>query len=410
MKKILALSFVLFFTLNLFCQSPEKKTAIQLKTEALKEDSIQDSIDFLKANIELAQSNSDKRAILYFLGNLQEQLGLYTDACKTYVKAAAITASNVNGMKKVSSEQIVLDAVRTSLCSGDWENAQRFLNSSVRSSKNEKIICYVNLYEIWAKLCKAADFSQVQDSLVLLEAYLKMESMSFVKREIAFTLWYLTEKEEYAKILREEFPLSVETGILTGKVQIASVPFWYFVPRANLKNDFTAMKEKLESSNFSSEEKKSENIKQSSEIKSEIKSELKSEKQNAENNKNTNHEKLEETQVSTKKVNLIDKNLSNEEKLQNLVEKSKSENKETLKEKSPELTKVKKRQQVGFYKDKKNALDLVNKLKQKGFNAYTFEEIRSSGTKYTVVVVDENPEETMGKKLKEAGFDCYPIK
>jgi hypothetical protein len=68
-----------------------------------------------------------------------------------------------------------------------------------------------------------------------------------------------------------------------------------------------------------------------------------------------------------------------------------------------------KKQQLGLFKDKKNADEIVQKARAKGFDAYCYSEKRASGTTYFIVAVDENESLTMGKKLKDAGFDCYTI-
>lgn len=78
-------------------------------------------------------------------------------------------------------------------------------------------------------------------------------------------------------------------------------------------------------------------------------------------------------------------------------------------EKQKEKTEKIVRQQLGLFRDKANAEGLIQKLKEKGFSAFITEEIRPSGTKYYLVVVNENAEGTMGTELRNAGFECYPV-
>ncbi len=80
-------------------------------------------------------------------------------------------------------------------------------------------------------------------------------------------------------------------------------------------------------------------------------------------------------------------------------------------EKKGELSTTEKilRQQLGLFREKGNAERLVSNLKQKGFEACITEEVRPSGTKYYLVVVDENKAGTMGNELRNAGFECYPL-
>lgn len=362
-KKVLSFLWILLFATNIFSQTSQssksaqsaqtKKSAESLKNEALNQEAIQDSILYIKNNISACETLADKRSILYFLGKLQEQLGLFSDASKSYASAAGITAGDAKNMPKVSTEQLVLDAVRASLNSGDWETANSYLNSAVRSSKNPEILAYVNLYSVWANLCKATNYEETQDSVQLLKAYSLMNSMSYVKPAILFTLWYLTEDNSYADELKKDFPLSPETGIVNGNVQIASVPFWYFVPKNINSADFS-------NSDFSDSGKKSSET---------------DVKENESGKKNAN--------LSTKSN--FDTNSYEREKKSGVKE------------------------QLGLFRQEKNAVELVEKLRDKNFDAYFYKEKRSSGTTYFIVVVDEDEKLSLGKKLKDAGFDCYRI-
>ena len=134
-------------------------------------------------------------------------------------------------MPKKSSEQLVLDAVRCALSSGDYTTAERYLNSAVRNSNDEAIQARIKLYALWADLCRANVSADLDESVVMLKAYMSLKSMSSVKPAVLLTLWYLTGDTSYAAALKKEFPASLETGIVKGIVQILPAPFWYFLPR-----------------------------------------------------------------------------------------------------------------------------------------------------------------------------------
>ena len=225
---------------------------------------------------------------------------------------------------------LVIGAVRCALCSGDYDTAESYLNSKVRSSADTEVAAYVNLYSVWAELCKAESVEETKDSISLLEAYTQMQSMKCVKSSILLTLWYLTDDRKYSDALEKEFPNSAEYGIITGKVQIMSVPFWYFVPRSAHNSTETSL-----SSSTSS------------------------------------------VSVVTSRPESAKQNI--------------------------------KKQQLGLFREEANANELISRLKSKGFNAYSYTEKRASGTTYYIVVVDENKEGTMGLKLRDAGFECYPV-
>ncbi len=65
--------------------------------------------------------------------------------------------------------------------------------------------------------------------------------------------------------------------------------------------------------------------------------------------------------------------------------------------------------QLGFFKNREYAQDLVNRVEKAGFAARIREEKRPSGATYFSVLVDENESESMGQNLKNAGFECYPV-
>ena len=228
MKKIIAAAILLLSSSLLFSQA--KKSAEEIKKKALAQETVLDTIDYLKNNTENSATASDKRAILYFTATLQEQLGLYTDASLSYAKAAGTGGGQAKNMPKVSTEEIVIAAVRSSLSSGDWEKAESYL-ASVRSSKTEKIAALVNLYTIWCQLCKVSSVKETGDSIAMLRAYSNMQSMKTVRPQVLLTLWYLTDDKNCADILKSQYPDSPETSIVKGSSQIMCVPFWYFVPR-----------------------------------------------------------------------------------------------------------------------------------------------------------------------------------
>jgi len=217
MKKLLLAFCVCVASVSVFAQN--KKSAEIIKKEALKQETVLDSIDYLKRNLDFADTAADTRSLLYYTGTLQEQLGLYTDAGNSYAKAAGIAAHDASNMPKVTSEQLVLNAVRANLCAGNWETADSYLNSAVRNSKNETVSATVKLYSVWSELCKASSVpgADISDSVELLKAYSSMQSMKSVKAQVLFTLWHLTSARVYAEELNREFPLSPEASVANGK-------------------------------------------------------------------------------------------------------------------------------------------------------------------------------------------------
>lgn len=340
MKKIFCFFLTLIFTVAAFSETL-KKSAETLRKESLECDTVQESIEYLKNHMEECASAADKRSLLYFLGTLQEQSGVYTDASHSYAQSAGISAADAKNMPKVTTEQLVLDAVRASLCSGDYETADSYLNSAVRSSKNQAVQAYITLYSVWSSLCRAGEYSEIQDTVALLKAYVTMESLKPVRPELLFTLWYITGERPYGETLLKDYPDSAESLIVKGEAQVMTSPFWYFVPRKNDRGENSA-----------------------------VPAETKAETETVKNTQES----------STSKLNLIERENSGKRKWQ-----------------------------LGLFREKKNALDLAEKARNTGFDAYVYSEKRSNGTVYYITAVDENSEKTTGTLLKNAGFESYPI-
>ena len=207
MKKLVSAVFAIFLSVSVFAA---ELTASFVTNEAAKKESVGESVSYLKTQIFKMTVASEKRAAYVFLASLQEQMALYDDAQKSYAQAAAISAGNAEGMPKKSNEQIVLDAVRCALSAGDFATADNYLNSAVRNSKNPEVQAYIKLYTQWSALCKADKVEDIQEPVVMLQAYLKVESMNAVKPAVLLTLWYVTGDKSYSQQISKLYPKSIE--------------------------------------------------------------------------------------------------------------------------------------------------------------------------------------------------------
>ena len=363
MKKIIATLIFSALALSSFSQ---ELTAKKLADEAVAKKSPEKALAYISAEINKITVPAEKRAAYTFLGSLQESMSKYADAQKSYATAAGIAGGNADGMPKKSSERLVVDAIRCALSAGDYENAENYLNSAVRNSKNPEIQAYIKLYEQWSSLCKAETVSDTIEPIAMLKAYLEIPSLSAIKPSVLLTLWYFTGDSKYSVSLNSEFPKSSEAGIVNGRIQIYPAPFWYFTPRKN-NVSIVPVESVPETASVSADI-------QIEKVKTVVNEEISS----AETKKT--QEKTAVPPVSSDQI----------------------ETSETTSEKPS-------KQQLGLFRDKNNAQNFVNRLKDKGFTAYINEETRSSGTIYYSVLVNENKDGSMGEILKSAGFECYPI-
>lgn len=233
MKRGICFLFCFFSSFLIFSQT-SGTTAKGALTAATNMNSLEDAVSYLKKTAGTMKVASEKRAVLAILAGTEEQLGNYDDAQKHYAQAAGIqgSAQTSAGVPNKTSEQLVLDAVRCALNAGDYATAQSYLNSSVRNSKDEKVLAYVKLYEQWAALCKAGSDGNVSEPLAILKTYSALDSMKSVRPSILLTLWHLTGEKEYSDKLKKDFPKSMEAAVVKGGVQILPSPFWYFVPKS----------------------------------------------------------------------------------------------------------------------------------------------------------------------------------
>ena len=304
---------------------------------------LEDKITELSGKVKSAQSQTEKINLYEQLAICQEFAGLYSEASESYISCSRLVS------EQEKKDSYILKASRCFLSCGDAEKTDELLTSIASTARTGKNAPLLKLYAAWSWISKCNTFEETHEPIVILKSYLKMDSMKSVKKEILFTLWYITLDENYSTILKNEFPESLETSILLGKTDLSPLPFWYFSARKEvpLKKD---------------SESKVEVAKQEKEVEKPKSETTKSEPEN----------------LSTKE----DKNLS---------------------EKQEVFT-----YQLGFYSSKENAQNLVNRCKEKNISAQIQQVTRPSGNVYFAVIVKSTNSE-IGTIIKNSGFECYPI-
>ena len=229
MKRFLGFCSV-FFSVTFFGFAQAKTGASEIWNKALDLENSVKAIEYIEKNIGNAAEDSDKRSLYAVKGMLEEENFLFADAVQSYVKAASISAMDADRMPKFSSEQLVLNAVRGCLCSGEFDMAEEYLASQISASKNERIRAFVNLYQQWAALGKCKELEDAGDIRLLMQTYSKMQSMASVRKEVLFTLWYVWNDLDAASELKSKFPSSPESHLVKGKANLGMNPFWFFIP------------------------------------------------------------------------------------------------------------------------------------------------------------------------------------
>lgn len=359
MEKILRLLLIigLFFspcmTVHAASADEGEKSALTLRANALQKENVRESLKYLTSHLHLAKNDAEKRSVLYYTACLQETLGQFVAAASTYAQAAAIEADNAQGMPAASNAELYLYAAQSSLEACDFQGADSYLDAPpVNSTTEERLIARKRLLSAWSALCKAGDYKEAKGVVANLEEFEQDAKLKDIRCEVLFTLWYITDDSKWSTMLMKDYPHSPEASIAGGKGVVMAMPFWYFMPRASLYNA------------GGTSSKTVADVAERKEIPS-AQSQPPAEKQTAPVSQAVPGESRKPSSV---------------------------------------------REQIGFFRDKENAQKLIARASASGFDAYYYTETRPSGIEYYVVVVDEDESGSMGKKLRNAGFDCYPIK
>ena len=304
---------------------------------------LEDKITELSGKVKSAQSQTEKINLYEQLAICQEFAGLYSEASESYISCSRLVSD------QETKDSYVLKASRCFLSCGDAEKTDELLTSIASTARTGKNAPLLKLYAAWSWLAKCSTFEETHEPIVILKSYLKMDSMKSVKKEILFTLWYITLENEYASLLQTEFPNSLENLMAQGKADLSPLPFWYFSARKEVP------------------------LKKSSETKIEV----------AKQEKEVENPKPEATKTEPENTSAKDdKNATEKQELFTY--------------------------QLGFYSSKENAQNLVNRCKEKNISAQIQQVTRPSGNVYFAVIV-KSTDSQIGTIIKNSGFECYPI-
>lgn len=345
-----------------------EKSALTLRANALQKESVRESLKYLTSHIQLAKNDAEKRSILFYTATLQETLGQFVAAAATYAQAAAINADNAQGMPAASNAELYLYAARSSLEACDFQSADSYLDASpVNSSTDKTLIARKRLLSAWSALCKAGDYREAKGVVANLKEFAGDGQLADIRCEVLFTLWYVTEDEQWRSLLKKDYPHRPETAIAEGSGSVMAMPFWYFMPRASLAADGTASGSAAASA-----------------------------------------ASVQNPQGTAPKAEAASGSPSAGTAAAGPAADGPAAAEAAAAGAGKKPARV--REQIGFFRKLENAEKLVERAAKSGFTAYYYTELRSSGTEYYIVVVDEDEGGSMGNKLRNAGFDCYPIK
>lgn len=206
------------------------------------------------------------------------------------------------------------------------------------------------MYDAWRLLAE----DRADRAVPLITAYTKKKVFSEYHPALLFTLWWVNGDEDAKQRLLKEYPAGMEAAAVNGIVTVQPSTFWYLMPRSGLAQKPAA------GSTASKTSASSEATKTSGQSSAASKAE-------AASTQSSKPAAVSETQAKPSYY------------------------------------------QLGFYKTKKYAEALAADLQKKHFTPIIKEETRPSGTVYFAVLVKENAAGDMGLRLKDAGYEAFPI-
>jgi hypothetical protein len=364
-KHTVASSLLLIFFLSPFLVTAQGTTVSRAR--AIVDRAVMDSasgektIRAILAEVELTArlaEGADKRALYAFLGSLNEQVGNYGEASLAFATAAGIGAGDAPGMPHYSAEQLVINAVRCALSSGDYVTADNYLASQVKNSRDPTILAYVKLYALWSRLSQAQTGRDLTEPMNLLRSYAKDPAMEAVRPAVLLSIWYIDGDQESARLLIAQYPQSPETAIVQGKVTLFPAPFWYFSPRNTLASPGEPEIRATDSRDVDTP--------------------------------------IAITPITPAQIPGREPAVQQPPPL-------------SMRPLAPvESISPGMYQQLGLFRIVANARRLVDEVAAKGFSPILRSTVRNGET-YYVVIVAENAGRTMGERLRAAGFECYPV-
>ncbi|QSH91825.1 hypothetical protein C5N99_04165 [Treponema medium] len=301
---------------------------------------------FFEKNLATLPNAQAKVQALTLLADYEQHNGNYSNAADCYRRAAEFDTTD-------QKTALLLDAVRVLLCGGSMDSARSLLSeiaAALPVSDEDPYYRRAAVYDAWRLLAE----DRADRAVPLITAYTKKKVFSEYHPALLFTLWWVNGDEDAKQRLLKEYPAGMEAAAVNGIVTVQPSTFWYLMPRSGLAQKPAA------GSTASKTSASSEATKTSGQSSAASKAE-------AASTQSSKPAAVSETQAKPSYY------------------------------------------QLGFYKTKKYAEALAADLQKKHFTPIIKEETRPSGTVYFAVLVKENAAGDMGLRLKDAGYEAFPI-
>ena len=303
---------------------------------------------FFEKNLTTLPNAQAKVQALTLLADYEQHNGNYSNAADCYRQAAEFDTTD----KKTA---LLLDAIRALLCGGSMDSARSLLSeiaAALPVSDEDPYYRRAVVYDTWRLLAE----DRADRAIPLITAYTKKKSFSEYHPALLFTLWWVNDDEDAKQRLLKEYPSGMEAAAVNGTVTVQPSTFWYLMPRSGLAQQTVTGGSAAKTSTSS---------------------------------------KAAAVSVQSSKSNSASPQST-------AIQPAKTGTGHEAQAKPAYY-------QLGFYKTKKYAEALAADLQKKHFTPIIKEETRPSGTVYFAVLVKENAAGDMGLRLKDAGYEAFPI-
>lgn len=305
---------------------------------------------FFEKNIATLPNAQAKAQALTLLADYEQHNGNYSNAADYYQQAADFDTTD-------EKTTLLLNAVCALLCTSNFDSARSLLSkitATLPASDDNPYYRRAAVYDTWRLLAE----DKADRAIPLIIAYTKKKAFSEYHPALLFTLWWVNGDKDAKQRLLKEFPSSMETAAVNSSVTVQPSTFWYLMPRSGIAQQSAAAKAALTQNTLSTTETAA-------------------------------------AQPPKKNKASLQSDIATTQSPQNSTA-------HAVRDKPVYY-------QLGFYRTKKYAEALAADLQKKHFTPIIKEETRPSGTLYFAVLVKENAAGDMGLRLKDAGYEAFPI-
>ncbi len=226
----------------------------QIITNAVKTGTVESAISYIKNSLPSIQNLDEQKAVMLFLGQLQQQAALYKDAYESYSVVIALD-------KSVPNIDVRLDAAVCILAVGETATAESVLDSILTIESEDALGAKAKLLAVWCGVLKASTDEDLETPIGHLKNFLEDPVMECEKPAVLFSLWWLTGDPAYAQKLETDFALTPEAACANGRAEVLPAPYFYFIRRMNSGFDAKKAAERFANKTAVAAAKKAENQK-----------------------------------------------------------------------------------------------------------------------------------------------------